>query len=426
MIKGEEKQVRATAIVLKSYQAGSLPPAVVMNSLSGASKLPDLAELKEVLSMQHLVRCIEYMYFNSITRHQDSEGNLFQDMKFGKYPAALRQFPACLKEDIPGAESATLESFQDRFYRAIYRLLLAGAVLARAYMEPLFRAREEGGKGSFFLRCGTDYWAEDVEDIADAYPTEEDFAYIRQSPVFNYDLSDWSEVGQWRNRKYETCLGPFASWIIDDGRKREQEKPQQSGGMEPEWAENTADVGAVRELMLLLVAYDHFNNKFQHEHTRNFGGGLYMQKPGNRTVSIVRFGIFQIEEITMPAAVEDLQDTYLLARNHSALEGTEGKDIPYQFNVQKAFFFLKDRMRGSFFTWSKENPGPPGTFELWHFALRHYLNLGFKSGSFWMPRREDTYMQSIWWREVGRGDIFMNPNWAIVQRYRPGVISWIH
>ncbi|KAH8752159.1 hypothetical protein F5882DRAFT_267742, partial [Hyaloscypha sp. PMI_1271] len=277
-----KKQVRATAIVLKSYQAGSLPPAVVMNSLSGASKLPHLAELKEVLSMQHLVRCIEYMYFSSTTRHQDSEGNLFQDLKFGN------------------------------FYRAIYRLLLAGAVLARAYMEPLFRAREEGGKGSFFLRCGTDYWAEDVEDIADAYPMEEDFAYIRQSPVFNYDLSDWSEVGQWRNRKYETCLGPFASWIIDDGRKREQEKPRQSGGMEPEWAENTADVGAVRELMLLLVAYDHFNNKFQNEHTRNFGGGPYMQKPGNRTVSIVRFGIFQIEEITMPAAVEDLQDTYLL------------------------------------------------------------------------------------------------------------------
>jgi hypothetical protein len=129
----------------------------------------------------------------------------------------------------------------------------------------------------------------------------------------------------------------------------------------------------------------------------------------------------------MPAAVEDLKDSYLLARNHTALEGTERKGIPYQFSVQRAFvFFLQDQTREPLFTWTKENLGPPETLDFWHFALRHYLNLGFQSGSFWMPRREDTYMQSIWWSGVGRGDIFMNPNWAMVQRYRPGVISWIH
>jgi hypothetical protein len=82
-----------------------------MNSLSGASKLSDLVELKEVLSMQHLVRCIEYRYFNAETHQQDNEDNLFSDMKWGRYPAVWRQFPACLKENIPGAESATLESF---------------------------------------------------------------------------------------------------------------------------------------------------------------------------------------------------------------------------------------------------------------------------------------------------------------------------
>ena len=48
-------KVRATAIVLKAYQAGTLPPLVTMNSLMGKSKLPDLAELKEVFNMQYLV-----------------------------------------------------------------------------------------------------------------------------------------------------------------------------------------------------------------------------------------------------------------------------------------------------------------------------------------------------------------------------------
>jgi hypothetical protein len=120
----------------------------------------------------------------------------------------------------------------------------------------------------------------------------------------------------------------------------------------------------------------------------------------------------------MPAAVEDLQDTYLLSNKHPALEGTKGEDIPYQFSIDHAFYFLKviihnkqlakGHRRGSFFSWSRVesvDPGPPGTLEFWYFALRHYLNLGFKSGTFWRPRRETTYMQSIWWREVGRGDI---------------------
>lgn len=33
-----------------------------------------------------------------------------------------------------------------------------------------------------------------------------------------------------------------------------------------------------------------------------------------------------------------------------------------------------------------------------------------------MPRR-DRYDQSIWWREVGSGEISINSNWAPVQRY---------
>jgi hypothetical protein len=67
--------------------------------------------------------------------------------------------------------------------------------------------------------------------------------------------------------------------------------------------------------------------------------------------------------------------------------------------------------------WDRENPGPPAMLELWHFALRHYLHLGFRSKTFWMPRRP-MYTQSLWWKEVGRGEIFISPNWAPVQKYK--------
>jgi len=426
-------QVRATAIVLKAYQAGTLPPLLAMNSLSGNSKLPDLAELKEVFNMQYLVRCIEWMYFNSEENHLGElcEDNLFEHMKYGHYPAAKRRFPECLSDDIPGAKNATIDSFRDGFYRAMYRLLLAGAVLARAYMAPLFQAREEVGKEGFFGRNGLEEYSnrhwDKIDPSEDGPPREEDIAYIRQFPVYNYDVTDWSEIGQWRNREYETCFGPFASWIVEDGRKRQYNEPQDPNDTEPDWAENPTDVSAVRELMLLLVAYDHFNSKFANVTWSRRGGDrpAYMKKQGNRTVSIVRFGVFQIEEVTIPAAFEDLRKGHLFADYHPALNGSQGEDIPYQFDVWGATVgLLNSRMRNHY-NENRENPGPPAMLELWHFALRRYLNLGFKSGTFWMPR-PPLYMESTWWKEVGRGEIFINPNWAPVQKYKPGVISWDH
>ncbi|KAL5313956.1 hypothetical protein ACEPPN_018380 [Leptodophora sp. 'Broadleaf-Isolate-01'] len=425
--------VRATAIVSKAYQAGTLPPVVEINSLNGNSRLPDLAELKEVLNMQYLVRCIEWMYFNSEKSHiGEFEDNLFLHMKYGHYPAAQRRFPECLSEDIPGTKNATIDSFRDCFYRAMYRLLLAGAVLARVYLAPLFHARGEGGKEAFFGRVGLEdyhskYWelCEQIPNSEIGPPRPEDITYIRQFPVYNYDVTDWSEIGVWRNREYETCFGPFASWIVDDGRKRQQNQPQNPDHVDPDWAENPTDVGAVRELMLLLVAYDHFHSKFSNVTWAKCGVFPYQKKQGNRTVSIVRFGIFQLEQVTMPAAFEDLTKECLYTDYHPVLEGSPGEAIPYQFDAYYITTGLLDYKRRGRFNRNRENPGPPAMLELWHFALRHYLNLGFKSGMFWMPRRP-SYFQSTWWKEVGRGEIFINPDWAPVQRHIAGVISWDH
>jgi hypothetical protein len=65
-----------------------------------------------------------------------------------------------------------------------------------------------------------------------------------------------------------------------------------------------------------------------------------------------------------------------------------------------------------------EHPEPPPMFELWHFALRHYLNLGFSKGSFWVWR------ECQWWSDVDGGKVFWNPDWAIVQPHEPGKVSW--
>lgn len=365
------------------------------------------------------------MYFYSEETHiGDSEYNLMQHMKYGHYPPAQRRFPACLKQGISGAKGATIDSFRDTFYRAMYRLLLAGAVLSRAYLDPLFRAREEGGKEGFFVRTGLrqhpqKIWA--TIDLSGVHGplTETDIAYIRQSPVYNYDVTDWSEIGQWRNREYENIFGPFASWIVEDGRGRQQNMPIPDQ-TNPEWADTKEDVGAVRELMLLLVAYDVSISKFANFERHGRDHPSYL-KEGIRTVSIVRFGVFHVEEIIMPVAVENLKRGHIVANYHSALVGTEGENIPYQFDVWRVVGELDEVLRTEIVD-ERENPGPPPLLELWHFVLRQYLNLGFRAATYWMPRWP-LFLKSIWWKEVGRGEIFISPNWAVVQKYKPGVIS---
>jgi hypothetical protein len=101
-----------------------------MHELSGKPRKPDWKESREVLNMQHLVRCVEHMSHNS----WEDTTNLFG---YGMRNLHGREEP----------EPEDADAFKDRFYGAMYRLLLAGAVLVGAYTEPFLRAREEGGMG---------------------------------------------------------------------------------------------------------------------------------------------------------------------------------------------------------------------------------------------------------------------------------------
>lgn len=78
----------------------------------------------------------------------------------------------------------------------------------------------------------------------------------------------------------------------------------------------------------------------------------------------MRFGVFQVEEITMPAAIEDLTSVYLFEKYLPALESSEGEDIPYQFDVWSATVGLLDHRMRNLHVNNRENPGPPAMLEL--------------------------------------------------------------
>ncbi|KAH8593555.1 hypothetical protein B0O99DRAFT_626577 [Bisporella sp. PMI_857] len=395
--------VRATAIALEAYKAGRQPPITPMHELSGRFSKPSWDELKEVLNVQHLIRCIEYMYWNSTI---DGE-NLFGGCVL---PSELREQP----------EENKQEAWKNRFYRAMYRLLLAGAVLARAYTEPFYQAQNDGL---------TDFLKHfERKDLGDADNEDGGFKgeyadYLRKFPVYNFDIFDNSNVGKWKYREYDNLLGPFSSWLVEDANLRAP-PPEKNPTLSDSHNFGPHGKKLLEDLMCLLVAYEHLACKFTNN-TDESSMGRYPNKripsPSKRNarkVTIILFGVFQVEQITMPADITETKNFLLTAESHPDLHTKDGAlfgvfDIPAVING------LESEGRRRDLTGSEEHRSPPATFELWHFTLRKYLNLGFSERAFWIWR------ECTWVEDVGCGTVFVRPSWNIVERYRPDRSTWM-
>ncbi|KAL2067658.1 hypothetical protein VTL71DRAFT_15754 [Oculimacula yallundae] len=396
--------VRATAIVLKACQAESPPPPFTsMYALSGVVQKPTLEELEEVLNMQHLVRCIEYMYFNSFEDCTTLFGGVMVPSEFRDYR----------RDD---EDEGQAEDRMNRFYRAMYQLFIAGAVLYRPYTEPFWEAKNLSNT-AFIRHCRV---LRDLHDPASF--TDSDTELCRKFPVYNYDVDDDTEVGEWRENEYEDIFGPFTSWLVEEAYSRHP--PERTLELNrPEVAyqnpEQTKADRAVQDLMCLLVGYEHMITKFTNG-DESYGFGRYLYKtdspgPQARKVTVILFGVFRVEEITMPSNIEDTESGLLPINIHPSLKDTDQEhfDIPHILN------HLDDASRNPHIdTSGGEHPYPPATFQLWFFALRRYLDLGFRHNAFWQWR------ECMWWEDVGGGRVFHDPSWAPVQPYEAGRVSW--
>ncbi|KAH1910641.1 hypothetical protein KXV57_007460 [Aspergillus fumigatus] len=113
--------VRATKIVLESFEKEELPPdPFPLSTLSGAVRKPSISEFQQVRDFEHLAKCAEQIFVE--------EGRGLKDE---------------IRNDQP--DGATLwVRWRERFHSSIYRVLLAGAILSRAYQEPMYFAAEWG------------------------------------------------------------------------------------------------------------------------------------------------------------------------------------------------------------------------------------------------------------------------------------------
>jgi hypothetical protein len=332
-----------------------LPPNVAdIETLSGFSCKPDLVELKQVMDLQHLVRCLEHTFF------------YWQQCSHGNGASHWFMYEAHPPEDRwahsgrrwPDEAAANLKLWQVRFYRSMYRLFLAGAVFARAYNQPFFSY-------SKFESLG--YREGDAEFQA----------YLERSATYNFRVDD--------DDAEDAVFGPFATWLIANAKAearrrnfdvpaywyRQAEKEGESRQFDLE------SVYAEWELMTMLLAYEHLHVKFVNGNGESALGRYKPPEPmpeKTRKVHVVLFGAFVLEEITMPALVGDMASLFLVAnpvQPKPAAGSAESRlSNPYSWDIPTLLGRAYDQAPHYHNGYCA--PEPP--LQFFTFALRKYFN----------------------------------------------------
>ncbi len=196
--------MRATNIVKEAWLDGqTLPDIHAISQLSAQSKKPQLAELNDILSFHHLILCIECAF-----RSQEMWRDAFPDDNDG--PSDSR-YPI---PDLPMEPGV----WKDIFHRALYRMLLSGAVLTKAYNEPFTSALENAPID--FMEKYFQRYQNNRESIyagrARVWPllSQSDVDYLNKFTVFNQEACIEHE---------ETVFGSLAEWLVQ-GRQSEGHK----------------------------------------------------------------------------------------------------------------------------------------------------------------------------------------------------------
>ncbi|KAH6712464.1 hypothetical protein BKA61DRAFT_449148, partial [Leptodontidium sp. MPI-SDFR-AT-0119] len=178
-------KVRAMNIV-KSARANEAPEFPSISELSGVRQKPTIVELNSVFSLQHMAYCMEQMI---LYWEKQPAGALFSTNPGPADPETL---------EAEGAE------WQGNLFRALYRVVITGAVLSYAYNLPYLDQHSIATMGPEVPDSGDRAWGD----------------YLRRFPVYNWDAEEGSERGRWRNAEYKKIFGPLAEWIVETARAR--------------------------------------------------------------------------------------------------------------------------------------------------------------------------------------------------------------
>ncbi|GFF79636.1 hypothetical protein IFM61606_04252 [Aspergillus udagawae] len=351
--------VRATEIVLESFQKEELPPdPFPLSTLSGGVRKPSLKEFQQVRNFEHLAKCAEQIY-------QEGEEDLKNE----------------IQRDQPDG-TALWVLWRERFHSSIYRVLLAGAVLYRAYQEPMYLAANWGLPN--FLKKYVEALASDDMSSEPVGGDELDYLMI----FYSYNLGESGNV----HGGFKT----LAEFLVQQGKKRAQRQKlhAHTTAILPNFAapQGLSDSEAAVlfiELCQLLFAVEALvgiqdrqpiivNGNGSEEHGRTRLAPDLLYKPA-RTIPVVLFGTFFPEYISTPAAAADAVDSHLVATPVSRPSQTRS-GVGFQHVYQ--FLYDLHRMAGRDNEFSSLNPAPYPHYQFFEYMFREYLGLRFVDSDF--------------------------------------------
>ena len=420
-------QARATELVHAAFRDG-LPPDIMLEEFTGASRKPDSSELSAVLDLAHLVRCIEARYCDL----KLPEGHYFWNQNASLEESNYQRWPLD-REDPPPVnppeEPQGMGIWRERLHEAAYTSLLMGAVFFRAYNQPFYPETTRAPSSAKEADEETDKSRREIIDLlgktsyryASFSPfviDEEKRDYLGRFPVF--DLND-ALGGQ------KETFSPFIKWFIQSAISKHRAEPPlssrdfllrdearaaiddsyrvyslpssclgdgpETGGLS-QWYTGGSPAEGEAVLWRLMQSIHMF--EFILTCIANSDGkrrlGREPSKRANslsgktRTANVVLFGVFQAEEIAMPDNFLDAVHQQLLAHGTRPSE-TAASVSPSHLDIPLVLEELY--MRSGIPNTDDGRPLPPPPLQLFTFTLRHHFNLRFHSYAFITPIRID-------------------------------------
>ncbi|KAK2802111.1 hypothetical protein FQN50_007475 [Emmonsiellopsis sp. PD_5] len=369
---------RATQIVKVALRNGELPPdPFPIDELSGEINRPDRHELRDVYGFHHFARCLE---------------------KLCRSRRAIRQMG---RDEAPGF----WKHWQERLHSSIYRFYLAGAVLYRAYQEPLLQGTMNGPPD--FL---SDFAIEEHMHLSPERVTNDDAEFLLKYPAYN--LNAYEEHG--------SIFKPLADLFANEAKKRalreDSAKPiWTDSGSESTWAKfstnpgrpNPVDLILFHETVQFLLIHETIRDcKFTYELLED---GVYMrvtgftsypsmdedppkeiheEDEGIRRIQAIRFGDYVLDQVSMPAKLKKGQDLELVAETfYDPDRAPYGQtELPFQ---RRGITYVIDE----FFKTSAEPnhyddlcPCAPPELRFIEYLLRNYLGMQFTDRAFQLDR----------------------------------------
>ncbi|KAL4902064.1 hypothetical protein BDW74DRAFT_181223 [Aspergillus multicolor] len=326
--------IRATRVVLDHFNREQLPPdPFPLKDLTLKAQRPTAADLHELRQWQHLVKCIEDICLRNFEWALDCARTVRND-----------------PESWP--------NWQGNFHRAIYRFFLMGAVLCRAYQEPLTPTAKHNGFPPSLKYLGTRIREPDDKPLL--MPLEMTHL-LKQHPVFDFEAF----------HKHEPIYGPLAELI-----KEQTERRARDSGLEP------SDLLLKKMVDCLIFSVSLFDPVFQ------TSLWTFAIRRFRKEITVIPLGQFYPETIRMPSKSRNAHRTLL--RHAPVVSPRNGSDtsawglpsLLLDRILTATHSFSEQPNHWEAYPGARRHPTPPPPMQVFQYILRKYLVIDLQAEHF--------------------------------------------